>query len=72
MVSTTLTKPDTPRICDPCRVISLLPPKLPINPIVNKADHEAQHAADEEADSVLDGAVVFDIYHDQFDDADHR
>ena len=29
------------------------PPQLPINPIIDKADHEAQHIADEEADGIL-------------------
>ena len=42
-----------------------------INPIIDKADHKAQHAADKEADGIFDGAVVFDVYHDQLDDADH-
>ena len=51
--------------------VFLLPPQPTINLIIDKADHKAQHAADKEADGIFDSAVIFDIDHDQFDDADH-
>lgn len=46
-------------------------PQLTIHPNIDKADHEAQYTTDEENDGVLHDAVVFDVYHDQFDDADY-
>lgn len=39
--------------------------------VVEKADDEAEDAADKEADGIFEGAVIFDIDHDQFKNADH-